>query len=623
MVPDGDDDVMELGFRVLGRLEIVGDDGHRPLGSVKQRQVLALLLVNANGTVTVDQMLQEIWPGEPPRSAVANVRTYVAGLRAILSDVDDIAHRLSSQRPGYLLSVQPGELDLHRFDSCVAAAREARNRGDSSASLRHLDSALALWRGPAFEGVDAGRLVGAHAAALEGQRLDLVDDRALARLEVGDVATAVAELRLQVARHPLREASHALLIRALYLGGGVAGALAAYADARQILTAELGIEPSEKLQRIHLAVLSRDEAWMAVKPQAGRVAVEEDGVRWRRSRDRAEIPSPPAVFVGRDHLTQLIRDTILQQVADQGVPVVAAHGPAGVGTSALAYRVAWDLRRRFPDGRWYADFGGLRPEHGGPCAADVLARFLRGIGLAHADIPADVGEAGALFRACLSGRRVLLVLDNVAEASQIRPLLPAQPGCAALITSRRTLAALETTRQVAVPPLSAPAAVRLLTGIVSQCAADPKATAAIARLCCYLPIALRAAAARLAGRYDRTAADLLRALSDPESRLDELESDEVPVRACLSAGYLDLVASAARLQRHAARLFRAAGAAGNTMLSTRFAAQRLAVDETQARRVLDQLVRERLVQPLGGEIYLMDDLMLLRAKEVARRGATA
>jgi len=234
-------------FRVLGPLEIADGERRLALGGPKRRAAAALLLLDANRVVPVERLVDGIWGDDPPATAIGSLQNHVLRLRRELGD------RLVTRAPGYLLRVEPGELDLDRFRRLVDGARSAEP--ERAAGL--LREALALWRGAPLADL-AGEPVAAAAAHLDDLRLDALERRIDADLALGGHADLVPELEALVAEQPYREHLRAQQLLALYRSGRQADALAAYAVARAALVDELGAEPGAELQDLHHAILRQD-----------------------------------------------------------------------------------------------------------------------------------------------------------------------------------------------------------------------------------------------------------------------------------------------------------------------------------------------------------------------------
>jgi tetratricopeptide (TPR) repeat protein len=328
----------------------------------------------------------------------------------------------------------------------------------------------------------------------------------------------------------------------------------------------------------------------------------------------ADIPD----FTGRE----VEGDRLLTALGPTGTtspPVVVIHGVGGVGKSALAIHAAHRLVSRFPDGQLYVDLqgatAGVRPLDPG----EVVGRLLRALGVGGRDIPVKVDEAAARFRSLVAGRRVLLVLDNAVSAIQVRPLLPASPTCAALITCRQRLASLDGAAHLHLDVLPSEQATCLLGRLAGadRLAAELCAAADLARQCGYLPLALRIAGARLAARPSWPVHALVERLADERTRLDELELVDLAVRSSFQLSYQALKGSADDRERMSARLFRLLGLHCGPEIGSWTAAALLGAPVTLAEMALERLVDAQLLATSGPGRYRMHDLLLLFAREQA------
>lgn len=229
-------------FRILGPLEVVDADRPLALGGERQRALLALLLTRANEVVSTDHLIDELWGIRPPKQALNTVQYYVSQLRKTLG-----ADRIVTRAPGYMIRVEPDELDLARFEQLSE---------DGSAESLH--AALELWRGPALADLAYESFAQNEASRLEELRLVVQERRIDADLEGGRTAELVTELERLIVEHPLRERLRGQLMLALYRSGRQAEALAAYQAARSALVEELGIEPGPELQKLERAMLQQD-----------------------------------------------------------------------------------------------------------------------------------------------------------------------------------------------------------------------------------------------------------------------------------------------------------------------------------------------------------------------------
>jgi DNA-binding SARP family transcriptional activator len=249
-------------FRVLGPLEAWDGGSEVSLGGRKPRALLAVLLLHANEVVSSDRLIEELWGEDSPERAAAALRVNVSRLRkALPRDV------LTTRSPGYVIQVEPDELDLHRFERLVDEGRGLLARGLAADASNRLRDALSLWRGSALADFTYESFAQAAIARLEEIRLAAVELRIDADLALGRHDELVGELEALVAEQPLRERLRGYLMTALYRSGRQAEALDAYQEARRALVDELGIEPSTELQELERAILRQDPS-LAVEARA-------------------------------------------------------------------------------------------------------------------------------------------------------------------------------------------------------------------------------------------------------------------------------------------------------------------------------------------------------------------
>ncbi|MFI6455950.1 BTAD domain-containing putative transcriptional regulator [Streptosporangium amethystogenes] len=487
-------------FGVLGPLRVL--DGERDLtpGPAKHRALLAALLLRRGRVLTVDRLIAEVWGEEPPASAEPVLRVYVSALRKVVDGIRTVPG-------GYLLDVDPDQVDAHRFERLVSAGRRARDAGRTAEAADELRAALALWRGPALAGIDSGPLRRAYAVPLEELRLTALEERVELDLALGRGAELTGELRALVAAYPLRERAWGQLMLALNQAGRRSEALSVYQEARRLLIDELGLEPGAELREAHERVLAKDASPRAVPN---------------------EMPPDVVDFTGREHVLDWIRGAV--STAGSAPVHLVLHGPAGAGKSAMAIHAAAALD--FPDGRLYASLRARTP-------GAVLEDLLRSLGCPRGAVPADPAERARLYRSMVSGRRLLVVLDDAVDEAQVRPLLPTGPGCLTLVTSRSPLLGLEAARACELDVFDPGESVAMLARVVGEqrVRAEPQVAARIAVLCGGLPLALRIAGSRLARRPDWTLKHLAGRLEDERGRLDELSAGDLAVRSSLALGY--------------------------------------------------------------------------------------
>jgi DNA-binding SARP family transcriptional activator len=254
--------VVDVEFRVLGRLDVSHDGERLDVGASKQRAVLAALLVSPNEPISSDRLMESVW-WTRPSAAGSNLRMYLSGLRRALRVPGEGGSRLRTLRAGrYQLCVEPGELDLDLFNGLVEQGEHALRTGRKPAAADCLERALRLWSGRTLDGVTGGPGLQAKMTLLEERRIGIAERWARLRLEMGQAEEIVGELRALVGEHPLRERLWGYLMVALCRSGRPGEALAAYALLRTGLATELGVDPGPELQRLHQQIL-RGADWLA------------------------------------------------------------------------------------------------------------------------------------------------------------------------------------------------------------------------------------------------------------------------------------------------------------------------------------------------------------------------
>jgi DNA-binding SARP family transcriptional activator/tetratricopeptide (TPR) repeat protein len=602
-------------FRILGPLEVWADGVAVPTGTPKQQVVLAVMLANANRLVSVDELVDELWPDDPPPSAVANVRGYAGKIRRACEATTAGEDRLIRRGAGYVLYAKPSELDMLAFLADTAAGRMAVQRGDLEVAALRFDVALARWRGAVAGGLPHGPSLDLRCTALEDERLAVVDELAQAYLRLDQPDRVVALLREHVRAHPLRERSHSLLMRALHRVGDIAGALAAYADARSAIVDQLGIEPGEELRRLQQALLDRHPETERSDPSAA-----EPTARITLLSHPRELPPEIAHFVGREAEFAEARAAIASPARPRRhrAAVVVLHGPGGSGKSALAVHLAHEMADMFPEGQLYVDLLGSTPGLRPLATVDVLQRLLRRLGVPNGQIPHSAGDAAARFRTLTAGRRLLIVLDNAHDASQLAELLPASDASAVLVTCRPPLGSVEADRRIRLAGLPRRDGLALLAQLTQERIMDQDQAERVVALCDHLPLALRIVAGRLSNLPTVSAADFAERLADRRRRLDELELDGLAVRTSIGVGYEALVHSERAIPRLAARVFRLLGLLNVPDFRPEVVAAMLGDrDSSAARAALDHLVSVGLLEPSAAGRYRLHDLVRLFSVERA------
>ncbi|MFC7585108.1 BTAD domain-containing putative transcriptional regulator [Nonomuraea antimicrobica] len=467
----------------------------------------------------MSRIVSGIWGPTPPATARAQVHTHVAGLRGLLDTAGVGRDLLRTVPAGYLLRPPPGSVDLDDFEEQVGSARRLLDDGRPDAAVTTLRSALRLWRGSGLDGLRAAFATEA-AEQLDHRRLAAFELLADAYHAAHRDAELIPELYELSTDHPLHEGLRHRLMLALHRNGRTADALRVYREGWNVTTRELGIEPGARLRELEAAILQGEQP---VRRAPAAQAAPSAGF---------QLPPDAPAFVGRARE----RDRVLSWLGtpDEGPAAVVVSGPPGVGKTTFAVHVGRAVREQYPDGQLFLPMHG---SSGTPMpAAEAAATLLRGLGFAGAAIPDKETERLALYRTALAERRVLIVLDDVAGAADVRGLLPGAPGCALLVTSRSTLAGIDADR-VRLGPLSAEEALALLASMAGddRIADDPASAARLVRRCGYLPLAVRIAGARLTGNSQRRLAELNAALRDQRRRLDELTVEDLAVRTVLAS----------------------------------------------------------------------------------------
>ncbi|MFJ4184412.1 BTAD domain-containing putative transcriptional regulator [Kitasatospora sp. NPDC089509] len=582
---------------LLGPLELRTDQGvpvH--VGGSRRRAVLATLALEANRVVSVERLLDLAWDHAPPSTARAALQGHIARLRTLL----DGGLRLETRAPGYVLHADPELIDAHRLDLLLGRARAAAaDRAGDDTAVPLLREALALRRGPALTDCGSEALRESAAGRLETLRTEALEQLAERSLRTGRGRSVTAELTAALADHPLRESLIRLTVLCLHQEGRPAEALAVYERARHRLAEETGIDPGPALR----------EALAQVRSTAAGAPVPEPVPA------PARLPRAPGRFIGREAELAWLDEQFGAVQSAAATRLLLVTGPAGVGKTALVLRWSHRLGPAFPDGRVAVNLRGfdetepLRPE-------EALAELLRALGAEEGTIPADPEEAAAACRRLLTGRRVLILLENARDAAQVRPLLPDEPGCLVLVTSRHRLTELvaeEGARTLPLASLPAEDAFGVLAGVAGlpRLTAEPEAAQRVVELCEGLPLALRIAGSRLATRPHWRVATLAEELADEQSRLAALAT-----QGTLSvAAALELTVRS--LPGPAAWLFRLLGIHPGQQIDTGAAAALAGTDRRAAAAALRLLHRAHLVAESTPGRFERHDLVRLYARQAA------
>jgi DNA-binding SARP family transcriptional activator/tetratricopeptide (TPR) repeat protein len=522
---------------VLGPLQAWHGGAQVRLGTPQAKAVLGVLLLACGEVVPRDRIADELWGDSPPASAKVQIQGLISHLRRVLPH-----QSIATRGTGYVLC--GAARDDQMFADQVTFARKLIDDGQLRAGSRMLTDALALWRGRYLADID-GPAVRSAAEQWEELRLEAIEAKIAADIELGQSGQVAAELTDLIAEHPLRERLRGLLMTALAKAGRVADALRAYRDWQTQLRDELGVDPSPDLRALHGGILRAEPG---LRPAS----------HYRRPGVARQLPADLPDFVGRQDL--------LAELGQWPSRVLVISGAGGIGKTSLAVRLAHQVSAQFPDGQLFVT---LRET----TTMTVLIRFLRALGVPPDVIPTADDECVALFRDMLVGRRVLVVLDDACDDRQIKPLLPDEPGCAVIVTSRNELRTGRLTRLGALPDDDA------MTLVGNRC---------LVELSRGMPLALR-----LAGRITAIR-------SAPVNR--------DPIRSSFLLSYQEL-------DQRTRTLFQGLGLLPAPDVSG-WVADAL-VGTNNARPLLDDLVSRHMVQEVGPDRYRLHDLLRAFAKERA------
>nr|WP_166682505.1 BTAD domain-containing putative transcriptional regulator [Streptomyces sp. 846.5] len=630
-------------FGLLGPVSVELDGTAVGIPASRQRILLAALLLRANHTVDTADLADQVWNGRPPTAATTTLRSYMMRLRRTLGPA--AGARLRTQAPGYRVELrEDAELDLLHFDALRRRGQVAAARKDWAGAAADLRAAIGLWRGAALEDVPAGVLKDREIPSLQEGLIQTHELLVRSDLELGHPGEALERvLRLQ-AEHPYREQLSCLLMRAQFASGRPTEALDEFARLRRSLVDELGVEPGAHSRALQAAILAGSPlppwpldgvypataAGPVTAPAAETVTesaaeVGSGSAVLDRPAVPAQLPSGLRDFTGRasqvdylcDALTGALPPSAARAPGGTGTASLClVSGAGGVGKTTLAVQVAHQVAGRFPDGQLFLDLRGSGRRPLAP--ADALSSFLRALGVADAAIPRDEQEREALYRSHLATRRVLLLLDDVRDAAQLRPLLPGSAGCGVLATSRSRCASLSVSARTELGALARGEAEALFAAIVGaeRALAEPEAVARILDSCDMHPLAVRIAAARLVARPDWSAASLADRLAERRGRLRELVVDDLGVRVSFGLSYDTLAGADCELDREAARVFRLLGLwqGGEIGLAAVAALADRSADAT--RKALDRLVDIHFVREPRAGRFALHDLLHLFAREL-------
>lgn len=625
---------MVVEFGLFGQVEARIGGEPVDLGHLRQRCVLAALLIDANRVVPVDRLVDRVWGDRAPSRARGTIYSYLSRLRRALAPAADEV-RLIRRHGGYVVEVEPSAVDLHRFRRLLEQARAAGGAAEAAALL---ERALDLWRGDAFATLDSPWF-NSWRQTVQGERIAAELDLGDVRLQLGQHARLVSEFSARAQTHPLDERLAAQLMLALYRSGRAAEALAHYQCVRKRLAEELGTDPGAALRTLYQRILAEDPVLSAPAPgPAARVPTPSTGPAPEQAPTPApdpapttatasvpatvprQLPPPTPLFVGRAHkLAEL--DKVLGANGGTGgtMALSTIGGTGGIGKTWLAVHWAHRNAEAFPDGQLYADLRGFAVSAEPVPPAEVVLGFLHALGVGAEGVPVDLPSRAALFRSLVAGKRMLIVLDNARDTEQVVPLLPGTPSCMVLVTSRNQLVGLITAygaRPLPLDVLTEAEARELLSRYLGaeRTAREPEAVAALTRHCAGLPLAISLVAARATTHPGFPLSVLADELRSRTARLDALDTHDLTadLRAVFSSSYR-------ALEPPAARMFGLLGRAPVPEVSVAAATALAALPAPATRSLLRGLEAAHLVHEHCPGRYRMHDLVRLYASERGER----
>jgi DNA-binding SARP family transcriptional activator/Tfp pilus assembly protein PilF len=601
-------------IRVLGPVELWANGHQVDLGPRRQRFVLAVLALEVNRLVAVDRLIELAWPDGAPRTALHAIQVCVSRLRAVLADARDGADAIEIDTRGdaYALRVAPSRVDASRFMDLLDRAAAI---SDDERRIVVLGEALASWSGPALSGAAPAATRDRLCYGLEEARLAATEDRFDAQLRLGQHRGVMAELADLTQAHPSRERLLAQSMLALYRSGQASQALAIYRRARVRLAEEFGLDPGAELVRLELAILRNDRSLdLSIGSETS------NAVRTAPSRDLLPRQLPPDIqaFTARYHELADLDARLLAGRVSRAPVISAICGSGGVGKTTLAVHWARQVADQFPDGQLYVDLRGFDPTGQSLEPAEAIRVLLDALAVPSDRIPASLEARTGLYRSLLAGKRVLVLLDNARDVEQVRPLLPGEPGCLTVVTSRDQLTALiatEGAHAIVLDRLSTVEAREFLARRlgVDRVAAEPDAVNDIVRQCVRLPLALAIAAARAATNPGFPLAALAAELRQSDVSLDAFRGGDsaTDLRAVLSWSYHTL-------SPDAARLFRLLGLHPGHDIDPPATASLAGVALRQAQSMLSELTRAHMLSEHLPGRYTFHDLLRADAAERVR-----
>ncbi|MER5986427.1 BTAD domain-containing putative transcriptional regulator [Streptomyces sp. NPDC001787] len=578
--------LVEFEIRILGSIELRVNGQGDPLGTAKERAMIAALAVDAGRPVTLDSLIHRLWDDAPPAKPRASLHSYAARIRRRLGGCAGDRARVVQQAHTYSLVLDPDLVDSHRFQRLTAEALARSDDGDGARALALLREADGLWRGEPLSGMTGLWAQSIRTNLLE-KRLAATLARVGIELRTGRYAELVPDLSTLFELHPTDETLAGHLMVANYGCGRQADALRTFDTVRRRLGEEFGSDPGEALTRLYQLILNRVPVVELLSgPEPVATAPHT-------------LPSH-GELVGREREMHTL---LARPPAGSVIALQTISGMGGVGKTLLALHAARALAPHYPDGQLHLDLSAHTPD-GHPLSPEsALTRLLRNFGVPVTDLPDDREGLVSLWRTLLSTRRSVIVLDDAADAEQVAPLLPGTSESLLIITSRRRLTGLPGVRSLFLDVLPADDASTLFRRLVgAERTSDPDEVAEIVRLCGHLPLAVEIAAGRLGSRPSWTTSRLIEKLSREHGRLNEIRDGYREIAGVFEMSYHTLGSEQQTIFRQLSLHFGADFTPHSAAALTG-----LRLEETE--RVLDSLLDAHLLQEPAPERFRFHDLV--------------
>lgn len=578
-------------FRLLGPVEFWATGKAQEFRSVKERCLLAVLLLAGGRPVSVDTLIDRIWDESPPPEVRQSLQSDVYRLRRMFKDAG-VAHQVELKKVSgaYALEVDPEHVDLFHSRALSEQGLSIGRSGNVQQAAKLLREALSLWRSEPLTGL-SGEWFDRMRTSLDGDFRALAQNLVEFELTAGDHMEVVGLLVDLNNRYPLDEIFVGQLMLAYYRCGRQSDSIRLYRETARLLREEADAEPQPRLRTLYRNIQRQDPS-----VEAPRRSPSAD------TPGRERLPAPPPDFTGRaDELAELAEE------ADTLGEVTVIEGMPGLGKTALAVKLANELAEHFPDACVYLHLHAHDPRRHAATPAAALSELLRAAGVMPNRIPPELADRARLWRDVMAGRRALILLDDAADGNQVRPLLPGNPECRVIVTSRRRLSGLDGARRYRLGLLPADDAATLFRRVAGTSAGPVRLVGDAVRLCGGVPLAIRLAATRL---RDGQVSSLEALAEELRGSHDDIADLQDP--ALVATFELSYRALAPSLRR----VFRMLGLSPATELTPPGVAALTGMPTAEAERSLAELLDDNLLEETSpGRFHLHD---LVRQYALAR-----